>query len=382
VPAVSDDAPKPKGGRGRLVLSIVFLVVAALLAPLTVVAGWARTQLTDTDAYVDTIAPLADDPDVQAYVADQLAAALITAADVQARLDELLPPELAPAIDPITTAVNGAISAATQRFTASPAFGTLWEAANRAAHTVISGVLTADLEATDLENGQLTLDLGVALPNLQDYLVEQGFEFIGRLDLSNVDAQIVLAEGEQLAKIETARELVGKLDTFVWVLFVATLLLAALSVLVAPKKPAALIRLAVAIALVTVMVAIALSVARQAFLSALVETVPSNVAASLFDTVVGSMRAGFRSIFVVGIVIAALVAIANLPGFARRWARPTQIGVAVLGVVALLARDDLTTTYIVFVVVLTVTGMITLELVRRRRLAQGEVSSTPAVAAS
>ena len=36
------------------------------LAPLSVVSVWARSEVTDTDRYVDTVAPLAKDPAVQA----------------------------------------------------------------------------------------------------------------------------------------------------------------------------------------------------------------------------------------------------------------------------------------------------------------------------
>jgi hypothetical protein len=37
-----------------------------------VVAGWARAQIEDTDRYVATVGPLAEDPEIQAYVAAAL----------------------------------------------------------------------------------------------------------------------------------------------------------------------------------------------------------------------------------------------------------------------------------------------------------------------
>lgn len=67
----TDEATAKSAGRGTL--SIVLILVAALLAPLTVVAAWAQTQIEDTDRYVATVGPLADDPEVQAYVAAALA---------------------------------------------------------------------------------------------------------------------------------------------------------------------------------------------------------------------------------------------------------------------------------------------------------------------
>ena len=66
--SIGDGGPDDQVGetsgsrRGRGTLSIALMVVTALLAPLTVVAGWARAQIEDTDRYVATVGPLAQDP--------------------------------------------------------------------------------------------------------------------------------------------------------------------------------------------------------------------------------------------------------------------------------------------------------------------------------
>ena len=74
-----------------------------MLAPLTGVAVWARNQVTNTDRYVRTVAPLAADPAIQAAVADQITAQVFSYLDVQGLTDQAvdglaergLPPELA-----------------------------------------------------------------------------------------------------------------------------------------------------------------------------------------------------------------------------------------------------------------------------------------------
>ncbi|HEV8165803.1 MAG TPA: hypothetical protein VGR74_15420, partial [Actinomycetota bacterium] len=43
-----------------------------VLAPLSVVAVWARGEVTDTDRYVDTVAPLAQDPAIQQAITTNL----------------------------------------------------------------------------------------------------------------------------------------------------------------------------------------------------------------------------------------------------------------------------------------------------------------------
>src|SRR3954447_16101241 len=54
--------------RPRAAVAVVLIVVAVLLAPVAVVCGWAKWTLTDTDRFVATYAPLAQQPAVQAYV--------------------------------------------------------------------------------------------------------------------------------------------------------------------------------------------------------------------------------------------------------------------------------------------------------------------------
>src|SRR4051794_23613667 len=54
-------------GRGWTVLAAVLIVLGCLMAPLAVVTGWAKSTLTDTDAFVATYAPLARNPEVQSF---------------------------------------------------------------------------------------------------------------------------------------------------------------------------------------------------------------------------------------------------------------------------------------------------------------------------
>ena len=64
-------------GRGRAILSTFLIVIACVLAPLSATAVWASTQISDTEAYVKTVAPLADDPGVQKEVADAVTTAIV-----------------------------------------------------------------------------------------------------------------------------------------------------------------------------------------------------------------------------------------------------------------------------------------------------------------
>ena len=67
----------------RTTVGYVLIALAALLAPLSVVAVWARSQVTDTDRYVETVAPLASDPAVQSAVTTNITNVVFRYLDVQ-----------------------------------------------------------------------------------------------------------------------------------------------------------------------------------------------------------------------------------------------------------------------------------------------------------
>jgi hypothetical protein len=370
------ETPITRAARTRLVVSIALLALAVALTPLTVVAAWARGQIEDTDRYVDTVAPLAQDPAVQAYVARAAADAVYDLLDVEAVVAGL-PDELAGLGATVAPAVRGFLIDAAGRFTASQAFQDLWNQANRTAHTVISGVLTGDSALTDLEGGRLTLDLGALLERFQTDLVDAGFTMVDQIDLGAADRTIVLVEGEQLRSIETARSLVGQLESLSWLLFLATVGVAVGSVVAAPDRRRGMMRLGIGVAFSMVLVAIGLSIARRAFLGAITEGLPRPVASSFFDAVSDSMRTGFRGTFAFGLVVALLVLVASRHDFADRWARPTQITVGAVGVLAIVAREEPNGAYVVFMVVITIVAVAALETVRQRRLRQS-VPSQPA----
>src|SRR3954470_17630046 len=67
----AEDSRRRERGWGWTLLATVLIVIGAILAPVAVVASWAKVQLTDTDSFIAAYAPLANDPGVQAFVTDQ-----------------------------------------------------------------------------------------------------------------------------------------------------------------------------------------------------------------------------------------------------------------------------------------------------------------------
>ena len=76
----------------RRVLPSVLVVLATLLAFLAIFALWANRQLLDTDNWVETSTSVLENQDVQEQLSIFLVDELYTNVDVQARIQEALPP--------------------------------------------------------------------------------------------------------------------------------------------------------------------------------------------------------------------------------------------------------------------------------------------------
>ena len=177
-PPVRAQAPDRSAGgqrreRWRTIVAALLIVLACLLAPLSVLAVWSSNTISNTDRYVETVAPLAHDPDVQAAVTDAVTRQVFTYVDVSALtlqlLDRLqgqgLPPRLAQQLQalapPISNGVEGFVHDQVAKIVASPAFATAWDEANRAAHQQMVNVLSGQQSgAVTAKNGQVSINLG------------------------------------------------------------------------------------------------------------------------------------------------------------------------------------------------------------------------------
>ena len=72
--------------RVRTIVAVILIVLGCVLAVVTVGARWTRSVLLDTDRYVQTVAPLADDPEIQTAMADRVTVEILDALDLQTRV--------------------------------------------------------------------------------------------------------------------------------------------------------------------------------------------------------------------------------------------------------------------------------------------------------
>jgi hypothetical protein len=148
-------------GHPRVVAAL--LVLATLITFVAIFSIWVNRQALNTDNWVDTSTNLLQDEAVQARLSNYLADQLFADVDVQAELEQTLPPRLAPLAGPAAGALHQLAPQVAQRALDTPQFETLWSEANRTAHESLLKILNDEGSAVSTGGGEVTLDLSALL---------------------------------------------------------------------------------------------------------------------------------------------------------------------------------------------------------------------------
>jgi hypothetical protein len=294
--------------------SAVLVTLACVLAPISVASVWASTVLSDTDQYVETVAPLADDPAVQKAVADDVTAAVVESLDVDQVTADLLdtlasledvPPRVAAALPglavPITNGVESFTRDQVDNVLASPQFAALWEQTNRIAHEQVVKLLEGNEGgAVSAQGDTITLNLAPVIQEVKQRLVAQGFSLAENIPV--VDRQFVLVQSGSISDAQGFYQLLNTLG--VWLPLV-TLALFAGGVALARDRRRTLVKGALGVAGAMIALGVALALARLWYVGA----TPANIltedaAGNVFDTLVRFLRTGVRSLGVLALVVA------------------------------------------------------------------------------
>ncbi|MFD8594719.1 hypothetical protein ACFV1L_06940 [Kitasatospora sp. NPDC059646] len=317
----------------RSFFAVVLIVLAAVLTPLAVVASWSRSQVTDTDRFVSTLAPLGSDPAVQGAVANRVTAAVMKQLPISDLLNEVAPadrPVLDAALGKIgpalTDGLTGFVHDQTLRLVQSDAFAGIWETVLRDAHAAFTKVLTGQGGgAVQVKNDTVTLDLAPVIARVKDRLVANGLGLAAKIP--DVHTDFVLVQSDAVKKAQTGLRLLDLAGFWVPVLAVAC---AVGGILLAVRHRRATVWAALGMALGAGLLGIGLSVFRALYLDKLPADVDQAAAMAVYDTLVRYLRAAVRMLLALGIVI-ALAAWLTGPGRRAGWVR--QLWQAGLGAV-------------------------------------------------
>jgi len=309
------DSSGGRGGWWRTPVVVVCLVLSAVLAPLAIVATWAHDQVSNTDRYVATVAPLAEDPAIQKAVSSRITAQLISYLDIRAVTADAanalaargVPPNVAASLQalgtPLANSVENFIGQRVTRLVQSQEFADAWAQANREAHGQMVAVLTGEKNgAITVEGNTVSLNLAVVVDAVKQRLINSGFALAERIP--DVQAQFTLFESSDLARVQTGFRILSALARTLPVLAVVFL---GLAVAVARRRRRTLVAGSLVIAASMLLLGLALNVFRVIYLDAVPsDRLPTDAAAAVYDQLVTFIRLNLRAVLVLFLAIAAV----------------------------------------------------------------------------
>lgn len=324
-------------GRAWSFLSALLIIVALILAPVTIVAGYAKTRLTDTDMFVATLAPLAKDPAVQQVVSDTVVDVVNSTVDIPGTtsmvfdgLKQLgLPSGAQTALGalegPAVLGLQSLVSSTVDKLVGSPEFAQLWEQALRASHTQLTATVGGDPDALAQigSDGTLSLQLRPIVAAVKQRLVDEGVSLAAAIP--DVNRSVVIAQSQSFSRLTLLYVLVVAVGT--WLPFVS-LGLAAAGILAARHRRRALAATSVALAVIMLALGGAIAVGREVSGAVLPQgMVTRGAVLAGYDAIV---EAAVNTVIAVGALAVAMALVAWLtgPGRGATGLRATTTGLA------------------------------------------------------
>ena len=353
----------------RTLVTWTSLVLVALLTPVALVAAWAEGTLTETDRYVATVAPLAEDPQVQTEVERRLTERILTAVEDPRILERAaaalerqgVPPTLAQALtllaDPVQARLESTVTRVVGRVVQGEALADAWAASNEVAHQELVDVLSGETDLLEVDEGDtVSIRIATLTDALRRELVAAGVPGADRIP--QVEASFPLAEVEDLGRAQTAYTWLDRLGAWLpWLVLV----LVVVAVLAARGRRRGLGLAALALVAGSVATVVLLALGRQLLLDAVPPDTSETVVRSVLDMVSAPLRDAIQVTALAALVVALVVALVDpspavrrlRSGAARAWAwagavtaerpwvRLVAALAAVVGVVIVVSSGDL-----------------------------------------
>jgi len=148
----------PSRARRIAVVCLAVLTVISLMA--STLAFWSHRLLLNTDSWVATVAPLAEDEAVTALIAERLTEQLVAVTDPETKLAAALPDQASLLAGPLTAAATTFIEDSLATVLASERFAEFWVNANRFAHEKAVAILRDETDGPiDISDGVVSLNL-------------------------------------------------------------------------------------------------------------------------------------------------------------------------------------------------------------------------------
>lgn len=280
----------------RTALASFFGILALSLILFSILTIWLSRTLTDTDTYMEAVAPLAVKPEVQDFVALKTSEAILKNSDSIDLASKLLPRELTVGQTPeqVGEQLKTTVNTSVRQVVSSPSYARLWVDTNRAAHSSL-------VQQIESGSGELSLDLSPLIVGVSDELkATQLGPIADQINLKPENAKIDLKGGG----IDKASDYYDSFQKGAAVIIAATIIAIALSVIISVHHVKTLRRIVFGTGLIAAALTILMYMPSLVKFNNTKDSVEQKAAVAIADTLFHELRVACLAIAVICISLA------------------------------------------------------------------------------
>jgi hypothetical protein len=206
------EAPSTSHHKRHRGLVWTLIILAALIGFVGTLTTWVNRQMLDNKSWTNSSARILEDPQIRSALSVYLVNQLYDNVDLQAELQQALPPRLAPLAGPIAAGLRGPAAQGVDQLLARPRVQALWVKANQVAHQKFVNVVeNKTIPGVSTANGNVTLDVSALVKELGQ---ELGLPAAALDRIPPGTGQITILRSDQLSSVQKAVRLVKALS--VW----------------------------------------------------------------------------------------------------------------------------------------------------------------------
>ena len=281
--------------RGVFVCLLTVLGLAAFTGYMAV--HWVERQVLTTSSWVQVVGPLPKDERVATALSSYTVDKLVTATDLQNKIEEALPERASFLAAPLTDQLETRLHNRTKQVIQSDRFESIWTEVNRRASQRLLASARGELPADATQQARLNLDLPALKQTVSDILDKRGITRPTN-DTKSVGLSVNLKTS--LDKLKMYIQRIDFLNAILWLVAVACLL-GALVLTYARRK--LLLVMSSSVIVIALLQLIGVKALRPYILDLIEQSSYRPAVGVVYDTLIASFRDTAITAFVLGIVV-------------------------------------------------------------------------------
>jgi len=279
----------------RRLVAWVLVVVASLAIPLAVVAYWAVTTVTDTNRYVATLSPLAEQPAITDAVASKATSRLLASVPAS---QTILP----------SSQLESVVHAQIAQLLTTRSFRQTWDTAVRNSHPTAVAVLTGSSSARDTQ--PVVLNLTSVLEQVLTELDGRGITAFDGVRSSLRNGQDFTVTVLSPSQVDESRQVFHAIVQWRWVLVAAAIAGGLGALALADRRRRVALGLAVGTAIATLAALGGLTIVRSVAVDrAQASHVNSGISTATFNVLVRYARVDLYITLGIAVAVAVIVGV-------------------------------------------------------------------------